>query len=464
MLDRVAETITRYNMFERGHRVGVAVSGGADSVCLLHVLLELAPRWALRFRVLHLNHQLRGEESRRDEEFVREIARSLGLELDVEVANLEGAAEHNLEQAARQARLAFFARSIRTGLVDRVAVGHTLQDQAETVLFRLLRGCGISGLAGILPVTDGGIVRPLLQVDRAAVRGFLRERGIPWREDSSNRDLSFARNRIRHELLPALARDWNPALPEALARLAELARQEEEHWREECHRLAGELVVWRGGAAMFRPLDLRNLSLPAARRLLRSVIERVRGDLKRIEFKHIEAAVQLMNAAGGSGALNLPGVNVRKSFDWIRFSPTSSEREPPFGGALELSVPGCACLPGDRRTVRLTLSDAPRQDAQAALLDWERLPKPLLLRGWRPGDRYRPAGCNRPVSLKTLFQKQRVPVWERENWPVIEGGGSLVWAWRFGPAQERLPDASSRPVLEISTEEEPPRAEPSGPF
>ena len=229
LLARIARFIQRHAMFHAGQAAGVAVSGGADSVCLLHVLLELGPRWDLRLRVLHLNHNLRGEESRADAGFVMALANRLGLPATVGEADFS-AAPGNLEEAAREARLNFFRERMAAGEVDSVALGHTRSDQAETVLFRFLRGAGSAGLAGIRPVTADGIVRPLLAVDRAEVEGFLRERGIAWREDSSNADPRFARNRIRRQLLPQLIRDWNPALAETLAQTADWARAEEAWW------------------------------------------------------------------------------------------------------------------------------------------------------------------------------------------------------------------------------------------
>lgn len=465
MLERVAGTIHRYNMFGCGHRIGVAVSGGADSVALLHVLLELAPRWALRLRVLHLNHRLRGEESERDAEFVRELAAGLGLEADIETADLpqlharEGG---NLEQLARRARRAFFLRRIREGVVNRVALGHTLNDQAETVLFRILRGCGLRGLGGIRPVTPEGIVRPLLEVDRAAVEGYLRERGIRWREDTSNEDPRFARNRIRHELLPRLAREWNPALPEALARLAELAREEEEYGRQEAERLAQALVSWDGPAALLRSRDLSALDPVSARRLLRWVIERLRGNLNRLEYRHIEAVLRLARRAEGDGGVDLPGLSVRRSFDWIRLgTPRGAEKTGSRSG-LPVEPPCTLALPGGRRTLRFRLlpagEAAPPADEGSlrAVLDWEKLPKPLVLRARRPGDRYQPVGWDHPVSLKALFQAQRVPVWEREDWPVLEAGGRVVWAWRFGPDRDAAPPSAGTIQLCIEQEQQTP--------
>ncbi|MBV9747142.1 MAG: tRNA lysidine(34) synthetase TilS, partial [Acidobacteriia bacterium] len=198
LTDQVASTISRYRMVEPGHTIGVAVSGGADSVCLLHVLREISPHWNLRLRVLHLNHRLRGAESEADAEFVRQLASQFGFVFSFREADLS-AASGNLEELAREARLAFFHDEIAAGQVDRVATGHTRSDQAETVLFRFLRGAGTAGLSAIRPVTQTGpgvsrieLVRPLIGVDRAQVEQFLKDRFIPWREDSTNFGFVFS--------------------------------------------------------------------------------------------------------------------------------------------------------------------------------------------------------------------------------------------------------------------------------
>jgi tRNA(Ile)-lysidine synthase len=314
LLARVAETIHRYRMFEPGQHAGVAVSGGADSVCLLHVLLELAPQWDLRLSVLHLNHGLRGEESRQDERFVRELAARLGLTATVRAVDV-AASSDNLEQAAREARLAFFRQQLAGGNIARIAVGHTRNDQAETVLFRFLRGSGGAGLAAIRPVTADGIVRPLLGVGRAEVEQYLRERGIAWREDSSNASLQFARNRIRHQLLPQLAREWNPAIGESLNRAADWALAEEEYWAAEIGRLAAGHLVERVGAVIARVDGLRGLPLAAARRLVRHALERTKGDLREIGLRsyrrHPEAGVFPAGARARAGAGGRSGAVAR---------------------------------------------------------------------------------------------------------------------------------------------------------
>ncbi len=218
MLEKVQAAIHQGGLACAGDRIGVAVSGGADSVALLFALKEMG---CYSLTVLHANHGLRGTESDGDQEFVCSLAWQLDLPVQTKRLTL-GAG--NLEQEARNARYGWFQELMETGAVDRVAVGHTRSDQAETVLFRFLRGAGTSGLAAILPVTKEGIFRPLLSLSRSEILTFLREKGISWREDSSNQDGRFARNRIRHQLLPQLKQEWNPAIEKSLSQTAEWAQ------------------------------------------------------------------------------------------------------------------------------------------------------------------------------------------------------------------------------------------------
>lgn len=412
MKRRVAELISRHNMFAPGMPVGVAVSGGADSVCLLHVLVELAPRWALKLWVLHLDHMLRGEESREDARFVGGLAARLGLPFELREVDVASAAD-NLEQAARRARRDFFLEAISAGRVQRVALGHTRDDQAETVLDRFLRGSGTAGLAGMRPVTRDGLVRPLLWATRAEVEDYLRSRGIAWREDSSNRDLRFRRNRIRHQLLPALAGEWNPSLAETLAGVARVAADEEEYWRGELDRLAGEVFTHSPPAVVIDGARLGALPRAVARRLIRRAIETVKGDLRSIDVRHVEAILGLVGRSGGHGRVQIPGVDAMRSFQWLRLAPAGSPSRPEF--AIAISAPGRYAVPDGEVKISGEIGET------------------LELRNWRPGDAYRPAGASRERKIKEMFQDARVPLWRRGSWPVLTAGGRIVWAAEFGP-------------------------------
>lgn len=495
LLDRVIQTIDRHRMLTAGQKVGVAVSGGADSVCLLHILLELAPRRDLRLAVLHLNHRLRGGESQRDAEFVGRLAAQLGLPFHLREAdlanwnrvtagvpaasqatspgNLENIAPArapdnlarststgNLEQAARHARLAFFREMTGSRAVDRVAVGHTRSDQAETVLFRFLRGSGTAGLAGVRPVTDEGIVRPLLEVGRDEVEQFLRERGIPWREDSTNASPQFARNRIRHGLLPQLASQWNPRIRDTLADTADWAQAEEAWWAAEIDRLAAGHLVERDGAILVGVDWLADVPLAARRRLVRRAIERAKGDTRGLTFHHVAAVLAMAAASRGSGRLQVPGLDIRRSFQWLRFSRRGTDAEKhgaPAHYRVPAAVPGTVRVPGTEIAICLELIEKSETseasdsvyNSEMGCLDWRSLSGSLELRNWQPGDQYQPVGSTAKEKIKTLFQRARIPLWERGQWPILIDGVSIVWVRRFGAASGFVARAGTRVILRV---------------
>jgi tRNA(Ile)-lysidine synthase len=459
VLQRVAEVITRYNMFARGARVGVAVSSGADSVCLLHLLTELSREWNLSLTVLHLDHGLRGDESRADAAFVQELAAALGWEALVRDAHLD--LTENLEQAAREARLAFFRDAMRDASLACVATGHTRDDQAETVLFRFLRGSGTAGLSGIRPLAPNNIVRPLIGTRRSEIEQYLRDRALSWREDSTNFTAQFARNRIRRDLLPQLERDWNPALRDTLAQTAEWARAEESYWEAEIDRLAGGCLTASNGFVLIDVENLAPLPLAAARRMVRRAIERVKGDLRGIDFLHVESILAMGAAPEGHGRVQAPGIDVFRSFNWLRFGPIVADSLSDRNYRTDALVPGITRVPAAGIEVSLELLEKTPDFNSATCVynegmgwvDWDRLSGSLVLRNWRPGDQYQPVGSLRAEKIKTLFQEFRVPLWERRHWPVLIDGDSIVWARRFGVAASFAAVAGSRRVLQIRESE-----------
>jgi tRNA(Ile)-lysidine synthase len=428
-MQRIIESaIARYEMLRNGNRLGVAVSGGADSVFLLHALHELG----LAAGVLHVNHQLRGAESDADEAFVRAVAAR--FELPVAVAHIP-AAPGNVEQEARRARYGFFRQQIAAGFCDAVATGHTLDDQAETVVSRFLRGAGTAGLSGIRPVSDNhAINRPLLGLRRHDIRAWLTERGIAWRDDSSNLDTGFERNRIRLDLLPQLS----PALPEILASTAEWARGEEDYWNNEIDRLAPGLLGQRGETILISAKALLLHPVAVQRRLLRRAVETLRGGLRGIDFRHIEAIRALTASLEGSGRLQLPDLDIFRSFDWLRLGPIGLDSRHQRDFEVPLTVPGQVALPerGLFMDLKLTTGADVYNKQKNNVLDWSRCAGSLVLRNWRPGDSYRQPGKSGTEKIKSLFQEYRVPLWERRSWPVIASGETIVWTRRFGPAAE----------------------------
>lgn len=440
-------------MLQPGQRVGAAVSGGADSVCLVHLLHELAGEWGISIRVVHLNHQLRGSESEQDEAFVRELAARLGFPVSCDRAPDLRSSSGNLEQAAREARRRFFHRLLAEGVVDRIATAHTRSDQAETVLLRLLRGTGNAGLAGILPVTAEGLVRPLIACSRAEVEEYLNERGLVWREDRSNADLSFLRNRVRSELLPLMERDYAPGISGILAATAEVARAEESYWAAETEALARRYFRVEGGAVIVEAAVLANLHPAVARRLVRAAIHRVKNSLRGIDLAHVEQVLELALHNEGHGRRLIPGVDVMRSFEWLRLAPPRTgprqDRDycypvtPPFPRRFTPSGGGSICLELLDGTDALA-----GYNEEMAAIDWDRLAAPVELRNWHPGDWIELPG-RAAAKLKSPFQEGRVPLWERQGWPLLVSGGEVVWTRRFGVAAGRSAGAATRRILRV---------------
>lgn len=447
--------IERHGMLAPGLSVGVAVSGGADSLCLLHLLHELAPRWNLRLAVIHIDHGLRGDASRADARFVAQTAARLGLNFHLREADLAMRSE-NLEQAARRVRQDFFAELIGGGTVSRIATGHTRSDQAETVLYRILRGSGLTGLRGILPVTAEHLIRPLLSVSRCDVEAWLTERGLEWREDATNRNRDFARNRLRHDILPLLAESFNPRLEETLAHLAELALDEESYW--------DGIVPPAAKPSEIVCLAVRDLvdSPPAvARRRVRRAIETVKGDLSQIGFAHVEAVLEMAASPQGSGRSQLPGLDIFRSFQWIRIAPAGYDNACVRDFSFPVPIPGFVQLPRTAGRVDFEIisraGNGESHDKVKDEVDWQSLAcggavPALELRNWRPGDQYRRTGQSHGQKLKDLFQDARVPLWERRHWPVLVLGGRIVWSRQFGPAAECAANPNSECVLCIGFE------------
>ncbi len=458
MLDRIAAFFsTRAGLTHK--KIAVAVSGGADSLFLLTALHQLNRSHA----VIHLNHKLRGPESDADEAFVRALAAQHALPFHTAALPPP---EGNTEQEARRLRYNFFNACIARNLCDTVATGHTLDVQAETVLFRFLRGSGTAGLSGIRPTTTEGIIRPLLEIRRQDIRAWLTAHNIPWREDASNANLDFQRNRIRHTILPELAQ-LNPSLPDVLASTAAWARDEEDYWTAELDRLeplylrpAPETVI----------LDIEPFaSLPAAlqRRLLRRAIGRVRGDLRAIGFHHVEAIRALMQTREGSGRIQLPDLDVFRSFDQLRLAPQHFDARIERNFSVPITIPGRTTVPERLLSIDMEqFSPSGVYNSDVNALDWAKCRGSLHLRNWRPGDQMERA--DRPgaaVKIKTLFQEYRIPLWERRRWPVIvlrsavmddSADADIVWTRKFGAARQfaALPESESVVLVRDSAVEE----------
>ncbi len=456
MLHQLQRYIREHDLLRAGDRVAVAVSGGADSVALLRLLLELRSELGIVVSVAHLNHQLRGADAERDAGFVAELAERHGLEFHLATRDVRAyAVEHklSLEAAGRRLRYAFFSALVDEHKVDKVATAHTLDDQAETVLLKLLRGSWLRGLAGIHPrlrAEDGRIwvVRPLLATSRREVEAYLQRLQQPWREDLSNQDRRFRRNRVR-QLLPQLEAEHHPGVRAALAQIAELARAEESYWAEKIAGIAPGLIshsapthatTARAGDPGVESVTIDSELLAAQplavqRRLLRFAGEQVQ---LKLGFEEVERLRLLLDAHGGSLCELPAGWEARKersrTESSLRISrlpsgmdSRDSERRAP-AYEYRLRVPGELPIPEAGWLIKLSLVQVTEGHAAANLLDPKRIESELTVRNWRPGDRYHPLGDEREKKLKVYFQQYRIPPEKRTMWPLAFSNQQLIWA------------------------------------
>ena len=398
----------------------------------------------------------------------------------------------NSIHAARRLRYQFFSSAAAARELHRVAVAHSADDQAETVLAHLLRGTGLAGLAGIYPVA-GPIIRPLIEIGREELREYLSGLGQSWREDASNHDTSRTRARIRHHLMPLLARDFDPSTAARLARLANFAREEESFWRAlEDDRFAAAAVRDPSGSISVAITDLlsplpflaknevamdRSVEYPHAytlaltRRLVRRIYAELRGSRRQLTARHVQDVLDLAANSSSGARIELPGICVQKTFDRLIFFSASPaletekdsenvHRSPAMGYAISLAGPSehfSIVVPDIRRRFNLKMIDWPPVSGETSIargtLDLDKLRWPMILRNWRPGDSYRPCGRKRPQKLKRMFLEARVPRSARASWPVLTCEGKLVWAAGYPVAEEFAPRPGTQTGLLIAEEE-----------
>ncbi len=448
----VARTIADFDMLQPAEAVLVAVSGGADSVALLHILKILAPAYSIRLGIAHLNHGLRGADADRDARFVAALADESNLRCHIETVDVQRyrlRRKLSLEEAARQVRYDFYAATAARHGYAKIALGHHADDNAESVLMFLFRGSGPTGLSGIQPVRNGKIIRPLIRLTRRQTREYLDEKGIPHVSDSSNRDHRFLRNRIRNELIPQLKADYNPAIIRSLNRLADIFRKENEWLEPVIAPIFEQIVTGTGRDRLAVSLESFG-EFPEAvqRRLVRKAIAAVKGDLRRISFSHIDAVNRLAVSGPMRGALDLPdGIRVDRQDRTLLFIKGAYPHRAgpggkliaeapqfrytvanPFRQPLQLEVPEIGLqMHFSVLTIQKPL-DFQQGGQNEAFFDMEKLTFPLILRNVQPGDRFKPLGMSSgSQKVKKYFIDHKVPHKQRSRHPVLLSGDQIIW-------------------------------------
>ena len=454
-LQKVKNTFSRHRMISEGDSVIVAVSGGPDSVCLLHVLYELRDEWHIHLLVAHFDHGLRPAEDDSETAFVRGLAGSLKLPFETAKGHLLAKKTRgSREEAARKARYDFLEKVRKMHKAQKIALGHNLNDQAETILMRLLRGSGPLGLTGIPPSRDGWIIRPLIEIERHEIEKYLKARKLAFVTDSSNLETDYLRNKIRLELMPLLE-EHQPQLARLLGQTAEILRDEDDYLEQTA---AGWLAM-----NMEMPPQ-RSLKIPIAsfldlpvvlgRRVIRMAIRDVKKDLRRIRWDHVEAIRRLAESEKPQAALNLPGgLTVARTYDRLIFSASTKKKPRPFHYTLDglgtydlkeigrhLSIEEIT----NRKGLRL------KGYTRKALLDAEKLHFPLTLRTFKTGDRFIPLGMKGRKKLKDFFVDLKVPLEQRHSTPILCCGETIAWVCGFRIDDRFKVTTETKRVLKIT--------------
>jgi len=454
--EQVLHYIRERKLLKAGDRVAVAVSGGADSVALLRVLMELRDELGLVLFVAHFNHGLRGESSDADERFVAELTKLMGLEILLGSGDVREHAKReslSLEAAARDLRYKWLTLIAAMHKQDCVATAHTLDDQAETVLMKFLRGAGTRGLAGIYPEMFRGekkkirFIRPLLATSRAEIEAYLKSRNQPWCEDHTNVDTQHTRNRMRHELLPLLERDYNPSIRRLLGEAAEVARGEEEFWQPIVVR---ECIERHTQPGVLRLTGFERHPAAFQRRLLKQFLD---CEGLAVDFHLVENLRQC--ALGEIPSTSLSGDWVaRREDDCLQLVPAAAlESISNPGYEYCLPIPGSCTLPQAGLTILATVvpAAAAALEVPGTLLSLTRIERQLTLRNWLPGDRFRPAHSVSEEKLKRLFSERKVPAEQRHFWPVALNTNRIVWVRGFSVAHDFawIPSCGDGVLIEV---------------
>ncbi len=454
LVAQIRGTIQKHQMLTSRDRVLTGVSGGADSVCLALVLKELG----FDVAVAHVNHGLRGAESDTDEKFTKELAGTLGVPFFATKVALSGPApaasalrlsrrplpggEANLEAAGREARRQFFIETARRRGYTKIALAHTRNDRVETFLMNLLRGAGSEGLVSMAPVS-GNTIRPLIETGRNEVEAYLTENNQSWRTDSSNFDLGFARNRLRHAVIPELESRFNPSLIQTLARTVEILEAEDAWMRAVADQWLSEHGRKEENDFLIPAAELKSAPAGLVRRILRTVLRLAGSGLRDVSFGHIEAVRALLEEGKSGKFVQIPGgLQAAREFGRLVF------RQAPAAWAdytYELKIPGEVYIPEVGKVFRAEIVEIEANQAlgQRVFVDGESMGPYVTIRNWKPGDYYRPVGL--PAGkLKKLFQRARIPRGHRMRWPVIVADSTIVWVASFPVSREFAPRGQSQ--------------------
>jgi tRNA(Ile)-lysidine synthase len=434
LLEKVHNTVISHRMLQSGDLVVVAVSGGPDSVTLCHLLNRLRHSLKVELVVAHVHHGLRGAEADQDALFVENLSQQFRLPVVVQRLQVRSwQKEHggSLQMAARALRYQCLHQVMAEKGATKLALGHNADDQAEEILLRILRGAGQRGLSGMDPCNHRGIIRPLLECHRHEIMAYLEDHGLAFQHDSSNLKPWCQRNLLRLELLPQLQQAFNSNLNATLLRTSKIFREEEDFWGAHLASWLNEHSLNHGDSGISFPIGPLLETHPAMqKRLLRRVVQEVKGDLREFGFHHTEILLQLCRSPAANRQLDLPGgVRAEKNYDWLT---VTLRHETVEDFSFVISDHGFHPFPSLKHSMEVALltSGMPvefRHDSNEAIMDLDRVSFPLTLRSSKPGDRFRPLGLGGSKKLKDFFIDAKIPKSQRRQIPILCTKDHIIW-------------------------------------
>ncbi len=447
IVNTVRETILRYDLLKKKDNVLIAISGGLDSTGLLAVFLELRKEWLLDLFLGHFNHRLR-QNANQDEQFVRNVAQNHSLPLFVASEDVRLFAKQNrmnLEEAGRMLRYDFLSKTARKIGGAKIATGHTLNDQAETFFLRLMRGSGLTGLGSIYPVVEGQIIRPLLAVERKEIAEYVQKKGMTYRDDESNLDRSFARNKVRLDLIPFIQENFEPKIVQRIGKTVTII-QEEEDLLEKLSRHEAKKTICIDDDKFRLDLEaVKTLPRGLARRVIREFIHKLKGDLREISFDDVES---VFNLEEGESLQMTEQILLKREDGQVFQRPDLSDKIL-YAYAWEGSSPlvleelGLVIEAEKTKLLRSFVFD----DDARAYLDGEKIRFPLQVRNRREGDRYRPLGSPGHKKLKEIMRAKSIPLEEREKKPVFISADDIIWVLGLPVAEKFRIRETTKKVL-----------------
>lgn len=455
--EQFLKTIRKFRMIEKGETILIGVSGGADSVALLHLFVELRKPWKLNLIILHVNHKLRGKESDQDEAFVRGLAQHFKIPIfvsRVEVKSKAKKEKSSLEEAAREARYQFFEQMAKVRKADKIVLAHTRDDQAETVLMRVITGTGLQGLQAIRPkrkLNGVFLVRPLIEVAREDIRKFARANRVHFREDRSNQSLQFLRNRIRLKLIPLIERSFNPQAKKALARLPHLLDVDLsflEETAEVFYRRFADRK--RAGEILFPRKSFLQLKPSIQYRLVNRAMRELRG--AELDFDHWNTFLELL-ATKDRFLFQLPKeLLISLSRGTVRVCKRKKSRT---AFLHKLSIGDFVYIPEINSTISCELLNKRvrvirKTNKNFDIFDRDQLSFPLTVRSRKPGDRFQPLGQKTSVKLKSFLINRHVPLEERDQLPIVISDSQIAWVGKVGMGEAFKVSPNTKHFVRIS--------------